>query len=383
MLIVARTNELIAPERIGFFTLQESTQRLAPVAHEHFDMLEHRGVPFEVMKLRTHLRQPVALDDCIEAENAYEPADDGTFRRWGIAIAFPMLSEKLEILGFLVLGPKKSGEKFTIEDVSLLKVITTQAGLALERIALQRKIFIEQEASRHLAELNQMKSFFVSSVSHDLKTPLSAIHLQAELLHAHRRMSEKSKRESLEIIEGESERLAHLIDNVLDAARMDAGARHYDFADIELNAVVRRVLQLMRYEMKMRSFTVKSQLARARLPISGDESAIERAIINLIGNAMKYASDKKSITIATRMAETGAALSVADRGVGIAPDDLQRIFSRYYRSGDATTRLQPGVGLGLSIVQHVMEAHGGRVEVASEHGKGSTFTLIFPRRTTP
>ena len=376
-LIVSRIQDIIPVERVGFFSLRQPGPRLQLVAHQHFDMLERHGVPFEAKQLKTDLRQTLAVSESVEPGIAYEPVDSEVFRRWGMALVCPMLSESSEILGFLVLGSKKSGARFTVEDADLLSTVTLQAGLTIERVALQQQLLLKQEEAKRLEELNQLKSYFVSSVSHDLKTPLTSIKMFAELLGSKKSVRGKNAESYLEIIGGEADRLTRLINNVLDFAGMERGVKEYHFGDVLMNETVRGVLQSMAYQLKIGKFSVRVDLSKREFTIRADADAVAEAIINLLSNAMKYSSEKKMIDVSTSLSSGFATVSVKDYGLGIPEDKLESIFDPFYRVSGRQTERVGGVGLGLSIVKHIMDAHGGRVDVQTAVGKGSTFALMF------
>lgn len=376
--VVNHVQELIPIERIGFFVLRQPGHRLELLAHHEFDVLVRHGVRFDREHLRTDLRRALALDDSIEPGLAYESANAEVFRRWGMALVFPMLSEADEILGFFVLGSKKSGGRFTVEDVDLLTTVSIQVGVAMERIMLQQELLLKQEEARRLEELNQLKSFFVSSVSHDLKTPLTSIKMFAELLRSKKKISGKTAGDYLEIIEGESDRLTRLINNVLDFAKMERGVKEYHFSEVGVNEVVNTVLRSMAYQFKMGKFKVRRHIGSREHKIRADADALAEAVINLLSNAMKYSGDRKEISVSTFRAKGHVGVRVKDCGIGIPEDKLESIFNPFYRVNDKLTQRVGGVGLGLSIVKHVMDAHGGKIEVKSSPGGGSTFTLLFP-----
>ena len=381
-LIVARTDELLAVERIGFFTVREPDYRLRLLAHRNYDLLVRHSARFEVEKLKTRLQLPVAFGDKIEPGVAYESTNAEAFRRWGMAVVFPMMSETSEILGFLVLGEKKSGARFTPEDVDLLNTVTTQAGLAIERLTLQVKLMLEQAETQRLEELSRLKSYFVSSVSHDLKTPLTSIKMFAELLRSNKNVSPRKTREYLEIIEGESERLTRLITNVLDFAKVERGVKEYNFSEATLNQMVHDALRSLRYQLKMQRFALRVRLSKKDNVIQADRDAVVEALTNLLSNAMKYSTERKHITVSTFHRDGFAGVRVEDRGIGMSRGELKHIFDPFYRAKHEKAPGVGGVGLGLAIVRDVMEGHGGKIDVKSTLGKGSAFTLLFPLKET-
>jgi two-component system phosphate regulon sensor histidine kinase PhoR len=306
------------------------------------------------------------------------------FGRWGLAIVFPMQTNTGEILGFLALGPKKSGVRFLKEDADLLSAVTARAAGELNRIALQETLLLEHGEAQRLEELNRLKSYFVSSVSHDLKSPLTSIKMFAELLRTDPKISPDAAKEYLGIIEGESERLTRLINNVLDFSKIERGIKEYHFGGVDLNDAVTHVLTLMRYQCAMAHCRVETALADEPMAIRADGDAVIEALINLLANALKYSGDRKCISVRTFVRDEGLlAVSVEDKGFGIPSEDRQRIFEPFFRVKEGQRHGAGGIGLGLAIVKHIVDAHGGNIEVVSEVGKGTTFTLLFPRGPAP
>jgi signal transduction histidine kinase len=379
-LVIESMYALIPVTKIGFFVVETPSDRLKLLAHRNFDLLERRNIQLRTNDLKTGLELPVALSDIIEPGIAFEPADREVFSRWGMALVLPMLSPDRKMLGFLVLGYKRSGARFFIEDISLLTSISTQAGLALERLNVEYALMLEQAESERLAELSAMKSYFVSSVSHDLKTPLTSIRLFAELIKDHEDLPRQKAIEYLSIIEDESDRLARLITNVLDFAKIEKGTKEYAFKRRDLNEIAHDVIRSMNYQITSHGFQFQSVFSAEPLLIHADSDALFDAITNLISNAMKYSPpERKRITITTASENSFAILAVRDEGYGIAPNEREHIFESFYRIDDPMMKSAGGAGIGLSIVKHTMDAHRGKAEVTSEVGKGSIFVLYFPR----
>jgi two-component system phosphate regulon sensor histidine kinase PhoR len=221
-----------------------------------------------------------------------------------------------------------------------------------------------------------MKSFFVASVSHDLKTPLSSINMYAELLQHKKKKTTRLSEEYLQIIQGESSRLARLIDNVLDLAMIEKGMKKYQFSKVNLGETMKEALLTMDYQFKMNKFRVKTSLGRRNIFIPGDKDSIIEALTNILSNAMKYSLRRREIKVSLHRSGDFAEVAVTDKGEGISTGNLQNIFSPYFRSKESA--YVKGTGIGLAIVKHIMEAHGGNVEVESKVGSGSTFRLKFP-----
>jgi two-component system phosphate regulon sensor histidine kinase PhoR len=200
----------------------------------------------------------------------------------------------------------------------------------------------------------------------------------AEILRSKKNTPTKKVREYLQIIEGESERLTRLINNVLDFSKLERGVKEYHFSEFELNELVSSVLKSLSYQFKMEKFRVQVHLSKNENIVCGDVDVVTEALTNLLSNAMKYSVDRKHIEVSTFRKKGFMGISVGDKGIGIAADELRDIFEPFYRAKDEKARQLGGAGLGLSIVRQIMNAHHGKVEVSSLPGRGSKFTLLFP-----
>jgi len=380
--LIEGVEKLLPVDRIGYFTLEQPGNRLRTLAEKNFPLLRKHGVRFEIHRLKTGLDLPVAIDEHIEGIVPHENADAEVFGRWGISLAVPMKTKEGEILGFLVLGRKKSGLMFTEEDVDLLTVVSGEAAAENERLNLQQNLTIERAEAERLEELSRLKSYFVSSVSHDLKTPLTSIRMFAELLRTKPGLPEGTSSEYLKIIEGESERLTRLINNVLDFAKIERGVKEYQFRESDLNDIVLKMMAVMQYQFAIDKCETFCDLADESLHIHADPDAILEALLNLVANSLKYSGEQKRIRISTTTVEGGVALAVEDHGIGIEPSELDSIFEPFRRLGSDRTEFRGGAGLGLSVVKNIVDAHHGTIHVRSEPGRGSTFTIVLPTINT-
>jgi two-component system phosphate regulon sensor histidine kinase PhoR len=233
-------------------------------------------------------------------------------------------------------------------------------------------------AMRTEKRANQLKSDFIANVSHELKTPLSLIRMFGELLASGRTKGAESSREYAEIITRESERLTHLIDNVLDFAKIERGKVAYDFKVGDLAEVLSRSLDVYRYRLEREGMKLEVDIEPDLPPVRIDENAMTLLLLNLVDNAVKYASDGKRLHVSLARRGAEVLLRVADAGPGIALDERERIFERFYRSRVVRGRSVRGSGIGLALVKHIAEAHGGAVVVDSVEGGGSTFTVSLP-----
>jgi signal transduction histidine kinase len=236
--------------------------------------------------------------------------------------------------------------------------------------------FVARAAAREL-RVAEMKSTFVSSVSHDLKTPLALIQLFAETLELGRLKNTDRAHEYYRIINSEARKLTRLINNLLDFSKIEAGLRVYTKKPVNLTDLTRRVVESLDSQFRPNQFTVTSRLD-GDVPVSIDEEAAVQALENLISNAMKYSPEHREIVVEVDREAGYGVVRVSDRGIGV-PSRLQRkIFRKFYRIQTDAGSGPQGTGLGLAIVDHVMRGHDGFVRVESEPGRGSTFTLHFP-----
>jgi signal transduction histidine kinase len=237
-----------------------------------------------------------------------------------------------------------------------------------------------RDVSREM-EVAEMRSHFVASVSHELKTPLTAIRMFAETLAMGRVADEQTRSEYLQTVVSESERLSRLVDNVLDFSRIERGKKIYRMQHASLPDIVRAAAKAMQYPLTQHGFTLSVSIEDqfpSVLSILADADALEQAVLNLLANAMKYSGDARDIDLRLDHSETEAVIQVIDRGIGIAPEDQPRIFEKFYRVRSSHSDRVAGTGLGLTLATHIVKAHGGSLKVASEPGRGSTFSICLP-----
>jgi signal transduction histidine kinase len=238
-------------------------------------------------------------------------------------------------------------------------------------------ILTYRNISREMA-LARLKSDFVSNVSHELRTPLSLIRLYAETLELGRLKSDAKCQEYYSIIRKESERLSALINNILDFSRIEAGRKEYDFRDTDVGELVHNTLESYRYQIEQNGFAFEEQIAPDVPRLRVDREALARSLLNLVNNALKYSQDRKFIGVNVFRDNGAVKLEVVDHGIGIPEDEQSKIFEKFYRVGDPLVHNTKGSGLGLSLVRHVVTAHGGQVTVDSAPGRGSKFTIRLP-----
>jgi signal transduction histidine kinase len=245
-------------------------------------------------------------------------------------------------------------------------------------VAMGLGVFLVAGAAAREVRVAEIKSNFVASVSHDLKTPLALIQLFAETLELGRVRTQERAQEYYSIINGEAKKLTRLIENILDFSRMEAGLRPYRMEPADLAESVNKVLSRMGTQFSQGHFEVTARIAPDLPRVLADEGAAEQAIENLLANAMKYSGDARTIEVEAKRDRGHIVIKVVDHGIGISRREQGRIFRKFYRVQRELGGGPQGTGLGLAIVDHTMRGHGGFVRVESEPGHGSTFSLHFP-----
>jgi signal transduction histidine kinase len=275
----------------------------------------------------------------------------------------------------LVLGIKLRGTTIATISAHLLRTeFLILGGLSLLMGA--GLILTYRNVSRELA-LAKLKSDFVSNVSHELRTPLALIRLYAETLELGRISNTGKQQEYYEIIRKESERLTSLINNILDFSRIESGKKEYTFRETNVADLVRTTLESYRFEIEQNGFQFEQRIDDVPT-LWVDREAIARSLLNLVNNAVKYSANEKYLGVRLYRHNSGVNLEVVDHGIGIPAKDHLKIFEKFYRVGDPLVHNTKGSGLGLSLVYHIVQAHGGEVAVESAPGKGSKFTITLP-----
>jgi len=292
------------------------------------------------------------------------------------------------------MGDVSGYSKLTEGDVEVVSILATQIGTAIENTMLYTELFnshqdLEQRVKERTLELarlneelnrlNRIKSDFVSAVSHELRTPLTSIKGYASILMAGK-LGEvpPAQKERLEKINKHADNLTHLVNNLLDIARIESGKIQMDIKDVAIKDIIDSVVDIITPQVKEKSITLKVNL-KTLSSIKADPGQLERVFINLLGNAVKFTPEKGKITISSEEKKDCVEFSVEDTGIGIPKDALEKIFEEFYRAENALDQNVKGTGLGLSLVKKIIEAHKGKIWVESELGKGSKFIFTIPK----
>jgi len=237
--------------------------------------------------------------------------------------------------------------------------------------------FTIQIVSKEL-QLSKMKSDFISTVSHEFKSPLTSIRHITDMLVFKRVPTESKKQEYYEIIQQQSERLSHLINNILDFSKLEEGETNFKFEPVSMDQILQEIVLSFKNSLPDKDFKV-SYKHEKRLPmINADKVAITQVIHNLLDNAFKYSGSSDLIEVYAKSDKKSVVISVKDFGIGVSPDDKEKIYSRFYRVSNDHTQQVKGSGIGLTIVKQIIESHGGTVSHESKVGSGSTFIIKLP-----
>ena len=245
-------------------------------------------------------------------------------------------------------------------------------------IILACGLFFTLQTVNNELHLSRMKSYFMSTVSHEFKSPLTSIRQMAEMLVHGRVPSPERQQKYYTRILQQSERLSHLIDNILDFSKMEEGQKIFRFERADITPVVKEMVESFQKITADEGFLISLSITEPLPDVVFDHEAMEQVIHNLIDNACKYSGESRTIEVQLYPEGNKIVISVRDQGVGIRKEDKNKIFSRFYRAGEELTQAVKGSGIGLTIVKQIVESHQGEVTVESNPGKGSIFNVILP-----
>ncbi len=382
--VSARAAALSGADGGGIFELEPRSQRLLlrtsfRQSAELVDVL--RSTPLRVGEgvsgRAVALRQPIQVADAT-VEGAYESSVREVLLRSGFRalLAVPLLHENA-VLGALVVNRSAPGE-FSPEVVELVKTFASQSAIALQNARLFEEL---EDKTRQLEVASQHKSEFLANMSHELRTPLNAIIGFSEVL-LERMFGELNERQDdyLKDILSSGQHLLALINDILDLSKVEAGRMELELSEVSLSEVLEGGLTMIRERANRHGITTALEADPAIGLIEADERKVKQIVFNLLSNAVKFTPDGGKVTVTARKLGEAIEVAVQDTGVGIAPEDQERIFEEFRQASHAHGKAREGTGLGLALARRFVELHGGKIQVQSALGQGSTFTFTLPIR---
>jgi signal transduction histidine kinase len=230
----------------------------------------------------------------------------------------------------------------------------------------------------HEMDILKIKSDFVSSVSHEFKTPLTSIQALTERLREGKVKKPAKMQQYFSIISQDAEKLTRLVGNILNFSKIEEGKIAYDFVEKDLSEWLPQIVDNFKKENIQREIKIDTKISAEIPSIKIDKDALSQAIYNLLDNAIKFSADKKGIEIIVNREKENIVIKIKDDGIGIPQNEWDKIFEKFYQGKSAINHSPRGTGLGLTLVRHTAEAHGGKISVQSKEGHGSTFLLSLP-----
>lgn len=319
---------------------------------------------------------PVCISDFVRA--GHYPLKDATLAAgFNSVLLLPLVGHD-EFFGALVVLRRAKGE-FPPSVVGLMRTFAHQSVIAMKNASLFRQV---EEKGRELAAASEHKSRFFANMSHELRTPLNSVLGYSELLaDGQFGTLPKEAIEALERIQANGKHLLGLINDVLDIAKIEAGQLDLSLDDYSVEALVENVVAATAPLAQAKGIALKTVVA-PDLPLAyGDERRLTQVLFNIVSNAIKF-TDLGHVEVVVGAVDGELTISVQDTGPGIKPDDQARIFQEFQQVDDSSTRQKGGTGLGLSICRRLVGKHGGRIDLHSMVGVGSTFSMVLPLRVT-
>ncbi len=363
--------------RMGPVAAQWSTPALPEVAPEPpapTDPLESAGS----VAARGH--QSLVVDDIAVHLSSVAPENVTTvvngYADVGPVVVAPVLVG-LERVGVLVCARSRERGRFDAAETGLVETVAGDLARAVQHARL-----FEQQSSLvgQLRELDRTKSDFLSTISHELRTPLTSIAGYVEMMRdGDAGALEPLQDNMLEIVGRNTQRLRDLIEDVLMMSRVESGAVRSERAPVALAGIVDHVAASLRPQADAAGVAIDTYPVPDGAMLLGDAAQIDRMLLNLVGNAVKFTPRRGRATVSVEVTGADLVVRVEDTGIGIPADEVASLFTRFYRASNATQRQIPGTGLGLAIIAGIVASHDGRVEVDSREGSGTTFTVTLPR----
>jgi signal transduction histidine kinase/HAMP domain-containing protein len=320
-------------------------------------------------------RRTIEVDDMLAAGAEY-PLSVEIARRSGhrTVVVVPLFREG-KPFGTILLR-RQEVRPFSERELALLRTFGDQAAIALENVRLFREI---EDKSRQLEVANKHKSEFLANMSHELRTPLNAIIGFSEVLLEKMFGEINAKQQDyLSDIHSSGRHLLALINDILDLSKIEAGRMELEPSDFDVPTALQNAMTLVRERAQRHGIALSLQMDPAVRELRADERKFKQILVNLLSNAVKFTPDGGRVALRARPIERGLEVSVSDTGIGIAPEDQEKVFEEFRQVGGDYKTKQEGTGLGLALARRFVELHGGVITVQSELGKGATFTFTIP-----
>ena len=387
------TNQLFhkLAEQIGldayfYYIVTDNPQTMRLVAHtgvseEMIAQIDQVHLGEKICGTIAAKRHPIAIDNLQQSD---DPQTE-TARSIGISAyyGYPIIVQG-QLLGTISFA-SFTNSSFSHNEIGMMQAVCDQIAIASERLHLIHSL---QQQTEQLQEANRFKDEFLAVLSHELRSPLNSILGWSQLLRSHKQLDADKRTQALETIERNAKIQTRLVDDLLDISRMITGKLQLDVCDCDLLQIINTAIKANKLASQAKGISIQTQLQTNIKNIVGDRERLQQAVWNLLSNAIKFTPEggyvevklqKIEISSQESCPQTYAQIQVSDTGVGISSERLPYIFERFYQADLSTTRTYGGLGLGLAIVRHIIELHGGTVNVVSSGmGKGATFTVNLP-----
>lgn len=315
--------------------------------------------------------KPCLIRDVQQDSRWYQNVDAKTGFVTRSIIAVPVQLQG-QVIGVVEALNKRNEAEMTWDDVEILSKLATQAAIAIRNARLLTEL---QAAYDELNELDHMKSEFIAIAAHELRTPLSLILGYATFL---REDASGHAREQMEVVLQSAMRLRSLIDDMVNLRQVDSGEAVLELEQFALQDLIKAGLQEISYIAEAKEQAFMLNMPEEPILVEADRNKMTLVIVNLMSNAVKFTGPGGRLGIRAGTTQEEAWFMVWDTGIGIPTDQLERIFDRFYQVENSLTRRHEGIGLGLSIVKEMVDLHHGRIQVQSQEGKGTAFTVTIP-----
>ena len=371
---LSKVGNTIPVEHLGLFVYSKKSGGLKPLItkNDKNDLDVITSVALKSDKVQ-------AKKKAVKTTERLDFSQEDILEEYGLEIALPLSFKAADLAGCVTLGKKKSGERYSRDDLELIIAMSRELALNLERIRLQEEVIYERAEKVKLNEINRMKTEFISTVSHEVRTPMSSISGLSEVLQKDKIKDDKKKEQIINLMVSECRRLSRLLHNILDFGKIEQKNKTYDFKKMDIQPIIKEVTMLMQHQRKSGELDIKMRMTKKPVNLDIDHDAVKQVLTNLIDNAIKYSPKTREIDIHLIDGKNAVEIQVKDKGIGIPFEEQEKIFKDFYRGSEAIRHNPRGVGLGLKIIRHIMDAHKGKIEVKSQPNKGSTFSLIFPK----